>query len=510
MGIRRSVSLLLVLALLIGSVRSSYATVATGAATDRGVFTLTASGAAKLGLAESQIAAAVRVLGILGKVSTAVTVGFVTYEVTTGLWDWWNATYAPGASATVATPAAGTFGVQSGVGIYDCVKWERIVWAGGGTSTYDYTAYGCPPGAWTAIVGQTQTISVSGGGHVITSIMLHGTQTALPTAASGHAAPGQSSGRDVFLATLDAAKAELAGMSALDADLVAATASQAHPYAGSATSFLTGLIDAARSAVSSGIALSPDDYSATNPGASAGAMPGAIPGTGESTAPSTPSTDTGIAAAAAAISAAVAASASAIVSAVQAIPAAVAASASAIVSAVQAVAAPIVSAVAASQAAVVSAVQAIPAAISAALNPGLESIEDAVTALGPKIDAIAPGGGAAGVVEELQAEEEAAADAAAAAEAPEVSCPECERTDQWEDVWSAMREAGMAAPVFGLINRIVINPTGTIERVQTVSTASFGTVTFNLNQWGIDTYIGVVRYVVIFAALMAAYFVIFG
>jgi hypothetical protein len=68
----------------------------------------------------------------------------------------------------------------------------------------------------------------------------------------------------------------------------------------------------------------------------------------------------------------------------------------------------------------------------------------------------------------------------------------------------------MGAPVFGLINRIVLNPVGTIERVRTVSTSNFGVLSFDLNAWGIDTYIGVVRYVVIFVALMAGYFVIFG
>lgn len=91
-----------------------------------------------------------------------------------------------------------------------------------------------------------------------------------------------------------------------------------------------------------------------------------------------------------------------------------------------------------------------------------------------------------------------------------VVCPECVRADKWADNWNLIKTAALAAPIFGLINNLVINPTGTVLKSQDAVTSQWGTLHFDLTPWGVDTWIAVLRYVVLFSAMVSAYFIIFG
>lgn len=462
----RLIAVLLSAILILNSVLPARAQVQTYDLTDRGVFRLTASGAAKIALAESKIATAVRLLGMLGRVSSAVTVGFAAYEITSGLWDWWSRTYNQGAAGDL-TMGAMTKGVQAGVGVGDCFAWRRQTY--NGVETFYDLHSSCPSGV--VFVGQTYSSSMYND-IFVQELMFHFINSSdLPLSPISDAVAG-AAGREAFLSLLDSATAALQANSPEDVAL-ASTFTSGSAYDGSeGVAGALAALAAARGVVSSGVGMGSDDVAVVNVGASVGALPGAIPGTGEGA-------EAGNSSLAAAIGAAIAAAA-----------AAAASGYSSVVSAVQAVAAPIVAAISASQAAVVSAVQSVVTAITG-VQTATESVGAKVDALGVKIDALA-------------------APAVTPSQAPAVTCPACTRQDRWADAWSALSTAGQAAPVFGLINRIVINPTGTIQRVRAVSTANFGVLTFDLSAWGIDTYIGVVRYVVIFVALMAGYFVIFG
>lgn len=516
---KRVISGFLVLVLVLASVRSSYATVATGAVTDRGVWTLTAQGAAKLGLAEANVAHAVRILGMLGRVSTAISVGIVAYEVTSGLWDWWTATYNQGAALTLTEPTGpANFGIQSGSGVFDCILGLRQV-SPNGQSVYwtSLLASTCPGGgnfasAGYTLVGQSYSSSIDGSGWLNGYYYYHYVASStLPVGSTAHIAPISDGGRVAFTAALDAARLDLTTLNAADLAMVSAQAGQVSPFTGSTLGGLTGILDAARSAVSSGVALTSGDMTVSNSGASTGTKPAEIAsGTTPTEAPAIDlsGVTSAVSSMSATLSAAIAASQSAVVSAVGAVAAAVAA--------VQSAVAAIPAAIAASGAAVVSAVQAIAAPIVVAISASQSAVVSAIGEVKSAIQSISAGGGSAGTtsaVKDLAAQEaareQAATDEAAASEAPSVECPECTREDKWAEAWETLRAAGMAAPVFGLINRIVINPTGTIERVRSVNTR-YGALRFDLSAWGIDTYIGVVRYVVIFVALLAGYFVIFG
>ena len=501
----RNLFIILVAVVLLVQPPLAAATVATGAVTGRGVFNLTTSGASKVASAEVTIAKAVRVLGLLGRYAGYAGLAFALYDIAANTWDWWNQEYNLGAAAPVA-PGEGSAGVApvgAGTG-----------WINGPFHCADgFSGAADPIPAGVMVTGITSHSSASsfGGAHGTCSwydinwIEL----SSLPTA-SVSAAPGGPTNRAEFVAQVDGAIADLTA--AANGVISGVTVPMGQTF--DAT---VALLRDARALVSNGLSLTSSDYtqgsnfpvgSTSLPGND---VPAAIPGGAETTTAPTqspPAADSSVVVAAvssasAAISAAVAASGAAVVSAVNAVAAAVAAAAVATYT-------PIVAAVTASQAAVVSAVQAIAAPIVTAINEAKTDIVSAVSS--------APaGGGSAGTttaVESLAAQEtarNAAAESAAAAAAPaDVICPECVREDKWSEAWGTLAAAGQAAPVFGLINRIVINPVGTIERVRTVNTANFGALTFNLNQWGIDTYIGVIRYVVIFVALIAGYFVIFG
>lgn len=94
--------------------------------------------------------------------------------------------------------------------------------------------------------------------------------------------------------------------------------------------------------------------------------------------------------------------------------------------------------------------------------------------------------------------------------APPVVCTACTRAEKWGEWWDTLRAAGQAAPVFGLLNNLVINPTGSVLRTNSAGTSRWGTLVFDLTPWGINTWIGVLRYCVLFTAMIGAYFVIFG
>lgn len=484
--LRRVVSSLLIMALVLGLVPVQ---AEANVYSERQVFDLTASGLAKIAVAESTIATAVSILKILGRVSTALSVGFVAYEVTTGFWDWWNKSYNTGTTNFPATTGSGSWGVTNGVYRY---RTYSVSPAGVGYPYY-------PNFAGQTIIGQAWEWN---------STWRDQYTYYLPAANAGLIATSSSGVASVAGGNRASALAELDGaLSALTVGGQPSTQNGLSVPSSNQSGMVAGL-QAARNLISNGLALDAADY-VGSPGAAGNpateAKPGAVPSSAENP-PASGDVDlsgvtSAVSAASAAITSAISASQSAVVSAVNAVAAAVAASAVAIYT-------PIVAAVTASQAAVVSAVQAIAAPIVAAINADQAAVVGAINAI--------PGGetGVKAAVDSLAAadvaRDQAAETAAAASQAPAVVCPVCVRDDKWSEAWGTLSAAGQAAPVFGLINRIIINPTGTIERVQTVTTSNFGVLTFNLNLWGIDTYIGVIRYVVIFVALMAGYFVIFG
>jgi len=488
-----------------------FATVATGAVTGREVWELTASGASKVAAAELTIANATRVLGLLGRYAGYVGLAFALYDMAANTWDWWHQDYDAGTVAPVA-PGEGSAGVVP-VGTGTGSANGPWLCADG----FSGAAGEIPLGVIvTGITAHSSSASFGGAHGMCSWYDINWISTSSLPAASLSAASSGPTNRLPFIEQLDGAIADLTNTA--NGVISGVTVPMGQSFDGT-----VALLRDARNLVSTGLSLTPSDYTlGGNSAAGSASLPGngipaSVPGGVETTVAPTqtpPIVDnsgvvSAVSSAAGVISSAIAASQSAVVSAVQATTAAIAASQAAVVSAVQAVAAPIVAAVAASQsavvsavqattasisatqAAVVSAVQAIPAAISAALHPDLSAIKESV-------DAVVAG------------QTSNPPDATLPINADAVVCPVCSREDQWGTAWSSLRDAGMAAPVFGLINRIVLNPVGTIERVRTVSTNNFGVLSFDLNVWGIDTYIGVVRYVVIFVALMAGYFVIFG
>ncbi|TAN40217.1 MAG: hypothetical protein EPN22_17455, partial [Nitrospirae bacterium] len=316
--ISRVLAVLLSAILILNSVRPAQAQ---GVWTQSEVFNLTASGIAKVAAAESTIATAVSILGILGRVSTALTVGFVAYEVATGFWDWWNKSYDPGTTSFSPNVGEGSWGVSNGGLKYRTLSvspegvaypytpnfdgkikvgqhWE---WNGLWRDLYVDWVYS-PGGIATASSG---VATVSGGNRAVALAELDGGITALtvanqPLVVNGLSVPAQDNASGMIAA-----------------------------------------LQAARNLISNGLALDPADYSgspgaAGNP-ATAGTMPGAIPSPGE--APATPGTVdlsgviSAVTAASAAISSAVSASQAAVVSAVQAAAAEAVAGYAAVVSA---------------------------------------------------------------------------------------------------------------------------------------------------------------------------------
>jgi len=480
MVVRRTISLLLVLVLLVGSVRSSYATVATGAATDRGVWTLTASGAAKLGLAEAQVAKAVRILGMLGRVGSAVTVGIVAYEVASGLWDWWTATYDQGAAFTMTEPTGpANFGIQSGSGVGDCNFGLRQT-SPGGVVYWTSLLSSCPGGgsfAGYTVVGQSYSASIDAGGWLNGYYTYHFVSTStLPVGSTSHAASTSDGGRVALTSALDAAKLELTTLSSADLEMVSTQTGQVSPFTGSTLGGLTGILDAARNAVSHGVALTPSDVVLVNPGASTGIQPGEIaPGT---TATEAPAIDLS------GVTSAVSAIGSAITAAIAASQAAVVSAVSAVTTAVQAIPA----AIAASQAAVVLAVNSVVSAIT--------GVQTAVEGVGAKVDA-------------LKAVEEAANNTPASSAGAFV-CTSCTRTEAWTGLMQSWQAAAVSAPIFGLISRLAWPGAGTVQRTWTLGTWQGNMLSVDLDASGIGTAITVVRFVVIGGAVILAYMIIFA
>jgi len=492
----RVVSVFLIFALLVGSVRSTYAW-GVNASTVNDVFRLTSAGQAKA-LASAVVLSnglnwARLIMGVSVGIS-ALQLGVWLYH--SGLWDWVDFQVPIGSAVSLfdgAVPLGGGARLYSAGG----VEWLYYIDCQDGAPGYAwhrvYGPIGAPAG-WT----------FSGNGRMESSGFCsgyYGGWGVWVTIVNNAGVP----------ALFKSPAAELLGDLSTHTDLAVAvsTLNQARPVAVTrygAGSAAVAAIDAALGVVASGVSLTAGTDYGPGVGLSPSGVPGAVDGV------SSPPVDlsgvtSAITSMSSAVTAAIAASQSAVVAAVAAVAApivaAVAASQAAVVSAVSAVTSAVsaagaatVAAVAASQAAVVSAVQSIVAPIVASVT----GVQTAVESVGAKVDAL----------KAQEAAQDSAGAAVSPSTAPAVVCPVCTRADKWADAWEALRVAGMAAPVFGLINRIVINPTGTIEHVRTVHTTNFGTLRFDLSAWGIDTYIGVVRYVVIFAALMAGYFVIFG
>lgn len=504
----RNLLFILVAVVLLVQPSLAAATVATGTVTDRSVFTLNASGAAKVLAAETKVAQAVRIMGALGKISGYVGVGLVIADIAQNTWDWWHQDFDSGLMGSNVSDAVGSWGVNTTVGQPSNIQtgWAMF----GPDYASSATCSGGMPGAGMVVVGEqiVKLFPSTCNGHAVNIKINYWfyNPSALPTTSVGSGAGGTD--RSVFTSALDSTVAYIQSAGAR------ASSALSSQDGGNMAATLD-ILRAARDYVSNGVPLVSTDYThGTGWDSGSAAISGnSVPSPVSAAAP--PGVDiSGVSSAVSAMSgaatSAIAASQSAVVSAVQSVVSAVQAIPAAVAAAAVATYTPIVAAITASQAAVVSAVQSVAAPIVTAIN-------EAKTAIVSAVSSAPAGGGSAGTttaVESLAAQATArntAAESAAAAAAPaDVVCPECVREDKWSQAWETLRSAGQAAPVFGLINRIVINPVGTIERVRTVNTSNFGALTFNLNQWGIDTYIGVVRYVVIFAALIAGYFVIFG
>lgn len=91
-------------------------------------------------------------------------------------------------------------------------------------------------------------------------------------------------------------------------------------------------------------------------------------------------------------------------------------------------------------------------------------------------------------------------------------CGDCVRKKTFSDVWSAVSAASQNAPILGLLNKLVLSPSGgtPYSRQATISVSGFGAHTVDLDTWGLDMFVALFRWFVLAGAFIAAYFVIFS
>lgn len=489
----RNLSVVILVVVMLVRPPLAYATVASGAVSSRNVFTLSVSGAAKVAAAEVTVANAMRVLGLIGRLSGYVGLGLVLYDIAANTWDWWHQTYDTGVAGTAVPTGTGNWGV-TGSATY-----------GGATKCADGFSLAADtlPSYVTVVGRKAQSSTTSFGG-------VHGAcdwsevyvvlTSTLPSSsvAGASVALGGATNRQAVIAQLDGAIADLASSGSAVINNVAVPI-------GTTYDSIRALLLAARNYISNGVALSTGDYthgsgwttgSAANPG---NVIPGAVPVGGETST----STQNPPAADNSSIVSAISSMSAAVVSAVQAIPTAIAASQTAVVSAVQAVAAPIVAAVRASQAAVVSAVNAVATAVSG-VTSHVDEVKTAVRGVQSSTDAVKSS------VDSLKAQEAAQAAAVTPAQAPAFICPTCTRVTSWATLFSSLQTTAMAAPIFALITHLAWPGTGSLAHTWTMGSWQGHSMTVDLSASGLSTAITVVRFVVIGGAVIVAYMIIFG
>jgi len=478
MVVRRLVSLLLVLALLVGSSRAEAWSSPFSSAGD--VFRLTSSGQAKAAAAAATVATGIGWARLIMGASVALSalqLGIWVYN--SGLWDWINYS-SPG---TVGLPVYNANDPLAGQAVF--ASSGQVEWIY--TITYNYQCSGASqlvanvPSGWN--VGgwiRTDTVGACPNKKTISwwsLVPVSGT----PEAALLPSPPATSVGDQAGHSDLAAAKATLATARPV---AVATWGSNSTPVQA---------IDAANDIISGGIALTPGtDYTS-----GAGQSPAGTPGATDTVA--APAVDyssitSAVSAGAVAVAAAIAASQAAVVSAVDAVAAAIAASQAAVVAAVAAVAAPIVAAISGEQAAVVSAVDGVKAAVQAI-----------------------PAGGGAGVTTAVDnlaaadvARDQAATAAADAVVTPAFVCTVCTRVATWSTLFTSLQATAASAPIFGLISRLAWPGSGSIARTWTLGSWQGRAMTVNLDGSGIGTAIMVTRFVVVGGAVILAYMIIFG
>lgn len=98
--------------------------------------------------------------------------------------------------------------------------------------------------------------------------------------------------------------------------------------------------------------------------------------------------------------------------------------------------------------------------------------------------------------------------------APPISdgtCSDCVRTKTFSQVWQSISASASNAPLLSFLNKLVINPAAG-QKVTTVSVSAsgFGSHTVDLNAWGLETFVGIIRFVLVGGAFVAAYYIIFS
>lgn len=93
-----------------------------------------------------------------------------------------------------------------------------------------------------------------------------------------------------------------------------------------------------------------------------------------------------------------------------------------------------------------------------------------------------------------------------------VACPSCARIDKWSEFWNTLKTAAMGAPVFGLISKLVINPTGgeSVCAVRTITTQHMGTLTVDPSSFSCSTLVAVFRFAILGTCVIVAYMILFG
>lgn len=533
--VRRMIVALVVGLLVVPSV--VWANAGAGAVTDRSVFTLSASGAAKLAAAEKNVAQAVKVLGRLGKLVGPVATALVLYDIANDVWDWWNQEYDAGSAGEYSGADNGSWGVTTtGNGVLSTTA--RIASSG---SYVGQWVCGAPPyyayGNTVTVVGESITRSGSelycnGVPYMVTVTWYYMQNSSLPTGPT-QASPGGTDRAGVISAIDDVLSSVSGQRSRQEGAINAATIAGQSGYDGMSQLTLSNLLHSARDYISNGVPLvSGVDYTAGS-GYSAGNP--ALPGNSrpDSVAEPAPSVDLSpvtsavsalsssvqgwITAAQSAITSAISASEAVIASAISASQAAVETAVAGVASQVAAIPAAISAAVSASQAVVETAVAgvasqvaAIPDVITGSKDAVIAEVDAKAQALSDQIAAQSGGGSGADVVAELQAQNQAAQDAAVAAPAPAFVCPDCSRTTEWLTLMEAWQAAAQGAPIFALIANLAWPGSGTVQRAWTLGSWHGNTLSVDLSSSGIDTVITVVRFVVIGGAVIVAYMIIFG